>query len=187
MTSYYLVEWLIENGHGWVILLSVIGAIVIFMAYKLSIGKHDKKNKGITGMGKIFESFKIEEKFQELKDLLDSQDLEVFAGKQIVIGVPTVDESGRDIAKEDPELFACQKDDAGVLANLIMEHSQATVVSVITSVREIKEFSDSTGTQSVDYLILLHEFTPFEQHHLTQFIEYMCFTEDKQLPVIELY
>ena len=135
----------------------------------------------------VFETFKVEEKIEELKEFVKCPKLSVFENKYIIIVVPSFDESGRYIKKDDKELYLAQKSDARQLSNFLRENAKAKV-EVVTNSDEIYNVVDSSD-EPIDFLILLHEFIPSEKDYVVAEMKENHLSEavNKHLKVIELY
>ena len=112
----------------------------------------------------LLEAFNIEEKIADFEKSVNWED---FEHKNIVIAVPTYDESHRTIEIEDRELFVRQKKDAYILGHHIMLASQANLVRIITNADEVDDFVDH-AREATAVLILLHEFMDFEKKYIIE-------------------
>jgi len=108
----------------------------------------------------IFETFKIEDKIEELKGMLVMGNVDLL-DKRVVIAVPSFDESMRSIYDEDRVLYDVQQRDADVLARYIMNDVGAELVSVITGFNSINDLASSVA-DPYECVIFLHEFMSFE-------------------------
>ena len=90
-----------------------------------------------------------------------------FWGKNVIIAVPTYDESYRNIETEDRELFMAQKSDAYKLARFILTKVRANLVRVVTDVDTIDDVANF-ASKPASTLILLHEFLEFEKELLIE-------------------
>lgn len=113
----------------------------------------------------IFETFKIEGKIQELKKLVKDKELDVFDGANLIIVVPTIDESGRFIPLEDKALFSVQKRDATRLAEFFSKETKSHVLEVILDSDKIADATHLVNKQ-IDYVLFLHEFLDFERDYV---------------------
>jgi len=139
-------------------------------------------------MKKLFDTFDIKQKIEELKCFFRCPDLSVFDSKHIVIATPSLDESGRCIKQDDPELFDCQEQDAHHLASFIMNHTEADAVSIITDSQKAYKLVDSV-CKPLDFLILLHEFIPSEKEYIVSELkeENGFGVSNEALQIIEVY
>jgi len=131
----------------------------------------------------IFESFRIEEKILELKELVKDQKLDIFDGSNVVIAVPSIDESGRSIFKDDRELYHVQRRDAYKLAEFIKGKTESKVLDIILDADKIVDLSCFVNKQ-IDYVLFLHEFLEFERDYILNELKK---SGHRDLQVIELY
>ena len=108
----------------------------------------------------IFEMFIIEDKIEELEEMLATQDVDL-KEMNVVIAVPAFDESVRLIYTEDRVLYDAQQRDADILARHIMNDIGAELVSVITGFDKVNDLARNV-TDPYECVILLHEFMSFE-------------------------
>ena len=132
------------------------------------------KEQSQTKTGVLFETFNIHDKVEELN-------LRDFDDKNIIIAVPTYDESGRQIEFDDRPLFARQREDAFTLARYIMTIGEGKYLRMLTNVDEVDDYVDE-APEPTDVLVLLHEFLDFEK---SQIVEALTESNPK-LKVIEL-
>jgi len=139
-------------------------------------------------MEKLFDTFDIKQKIEELKGFFSCSDLSAFDSKHIVIAIPSLDESGRFIKQDDPELFDYQDQDAHYLANFIMGHTEADAVSILVDSQKVYKLVDSIS-EPLDFLILLHEFIPSEKDYLVSKLqkENDFGVSSENLQMIEVY
>ena len=136
----------------------------------------------------IFETFTIEGKIEELKGFVKCPNLSVFNGKNIVIVVPSFDESGRYIEEDDKELYLVQESDANQLSSYLKSNTKANDVIVETNSDKLDKVVDSSN-EPIDFLILLHEFTQGEKDYVVGEMKDNHRNEkvNENLQVIELY
>jgi len=109
----------------------------------------------------IFQSFNIEDKIQELEEMLIAQNLDL-QHKGVVIAVPAIDESHRLIYSDDRVLFDTQEKDACTLAQHIMRTKDADVVRVVTDSSKIGQVATYVA-EPFECVIFLHEFMEIEK------------------------
>lgn len=110
----------------------------------------------------VFQTWKLADKIQELKDIAKSKKLDVLDGVNVVIAVPSLDESGRSIYMDDKDLFYAQKQDAYKLAEFILKDTKSCLVDVILDADKAIEVSN----HQIDYVIFLHEFMDYERDYI---------------------
>jgi len=110
----------------------------------------------------VFETFKVEDKIKEFRALFQDEGLGVLNGANVVIAVPSFDESERWIFKHDQELFATQRRDAYRLIKFFLEETCACVAGLILDADKTTEIA----RVQVDYVIFLHEFMAFERDYI---------------------
>jgi len=136
----------------------------------------------------VFETFKIEDKIEELKILVKSSKLGVFDDKHIIIVVPSFDESNRYIKKDDKELYLAQKSDAKWLSSFLINSTKAKTVEIVTDLHELHSVVDSSS-EPIKFVILLHEFIQHEKDYVIREMkeDYLEQKVNEDLQVIELY
>jgi len=110
----------------------------------------------------VFETFKVEDKIKELKALFQDGDLDVLNGANVVIAVPSFDESERSIFKHDQDLFVTQRRDAYRLIEFFLEETRACVAGLVLDADKTIEIA----RMQIDYVIFLHEFMVFERDYI---------------------
>lgn len=131
------------------------------------------------------EAFKIKDKIKELEELCAQDNLNVLEGANIVIAIPSLDESGNSIFSFDSDLYYAQKRDARTLASYIREKTTSNVVYIILDADKACETIEIMGwKQQIDYVIFLHEFMPSEKDYILGELSESC---DGMPKAIELY
>ena len=113
----------------------------------------------------VFESFSVENKIRELKDLVRRCDLDVLDGADVVIAVPSFDESGRPIYTVDRDLYNTQKRDAYKLAQFIIMDTKSCMVDIILDANKASEALKRTS-RPIEYVLFLHEFMDTERGYI---------------------
>jgi len=114
--------------------------------------------------GRIFETFNVHEKFGQLLDSLDHKGFSDFNDSHIIVAVPTLDESMRDIKTFDEALFFAQQDDAQLFCELLEDEVTDSLVNHISSPEGLARLANKKSF--VDHLILLHEFETAEEDNI---------------------
>jgi len=114
--------------------------------------------------GRVFETFNVHEKFGQLLDSLDHKGFSDFNDSHIIVAVPTLDESMRDIKTFDEALFFAQQDDAQLFCELLEFEITDSLVNHISSPEGLARLANKESF--VDHLILLHEFETAEEDNI---------------------
>ena len=114
--------------------------------------------------GRVFEAFNVHEKFKALMNALGNKGFSDFNDAHIIVAVPTLDESMRDIKTFDEALFFAQQDDAQLFCELIEDEVKSCLVNHISSPEGLARLANKKSF--VDHLILLHEFETAEEDNI---------------------
>ena len=126
--------------------------------------KHECNYEGFQGDDRFFETFDVREMAEELIASLGGLNFSAFNEKHVVIAVPTIDESGRNIKLFDKQLFLSQKEDAFILRQFLERKTKDAFIDIITESADVRRIVQLQI--KVDYLILLHEFEQQEEDSL---------------------
>lgn len=129
----------------------------------------------------VFQTFKIEDKIQELKEVLGMQGVNL-QGKGVIISVPSYDESMRSIKNDDDQLYNLQLKDAHTLAQHIMLVMNTSLVNIVTSIEQLNVLNGKVVPPH-EYIIYLHEFVSAEKKEMLETLE----KYNANLKHIELY
>lgn len=132
---------------------------------------------------RVFEMFKVEEKIQELKELAQRCNLDVLNGANVVIAVPSLDESGRSIEMADKDLYNTQKKDAYELAEFIILDTKSCMIDIIFDAKKASEVLKLTS-RPIEYVLFLHEFVDSERDYILKELSKTCYATPQ---AIELY
>jgi|GEM_PF-1470326 len=122
--------------------------------------------EGFQGDNKFFETFDVREMAEELLASLDGLSFSALNEKHVVIAVPTIDESGRNIKLFDKPLFSAQKEDAFILRQFLERKTKDAFIDIVTESADVRRMVKLQI--KVDYLILLHEFMQQEEDKLIE-------------------
>lgn len=136
----------------------------------------------------LLEIFDIQDKCMELEALIIEKGYNIFQGANVVITVPTLDESHHYIRKDDSNLFDKQRKDALDLAMYLTDNN-ANFIEIIKDINiELDDYLDRIGERlnggKIDYLICLHEHTDIEKDFIVQTLNKET---TSHLTTIELY
>ena len=113
----------------------------------------------------VFATFKVDDKIEELKVLVGEKNFSVFEYKKVAIAVPVYDESMRNIQFFDHKLYISQQNDADQLRAFFIKSTETSVVYTVI------KHDDIPHVRTIDYLILLHEFTQSEENNLIKALQ----------------
>ena len=129
----------------------------------------------------VFQTFKIEDKIQELEKMLVIKQMNL-QDKSVIIAVPSYDESMRSIKKDDEVLYDVQLKDAHALAEYVMVTMDTDLVSIVTDIEQLSALIGKVASPH-ECIIYLHEFMNIEKSDMLEILtEY-----NANLTHIELY
>ena len=138
----------------------------------------------------ISEILRLRHKIRVLEDELESPKLSILENKNVLIAIPSVDKFGNQIREENPSLFFSRWSAAHDLNIYLHVATNALALDAAKKVDGVEKFTYICGKDfSIDYLILLYEFTGLEKtcieqevkkNHLYNFI-------NQDVKVIDLY
>lgn len=136
----------------------------------------------------LLATFDIQDKCVELETLINEKGYNIFQGANVVITVPTMNESHQYIRKDDPDLFDKQCKDAMDLAVYLTDNN-ANFIDIIKDINiEIEDglnrIRKRLSGERLDYLICLHEHTDEEKNFIIQTLNEET---SSYLTIIELY
>jgi len=139
--------------------------------------------EGFQEDNRFFETFDVREMAEELVASLDGLSFSTLNEKHVVIAVPTIDESGRNIKLFDKPLFSAQKEDAFILRQFLERKTKDALIDIIAEPADVRRIVQLPI--NVDYLILLHEFMQKEEDSLIEALTQS--TDNSHLKVFRLY
>ena len=140
-------------------------------------------HEGFQGDNRFFETFDVREMAEELIASLDGLSFSTLNEKHVVIAVPTIDESGRNIKLFDKPLFLAQKEDAFILRQFLERKTKDAFIDIVTESADVRRMVKLQI--KVDYLILLHEFMQQEEDKLIEALSTNA--DNSHLKVYRLY
>jgi len=138
----------------------------------------------------VSEILRLRHKIGELEDELKSPRLAIFEDKNVLVAIPNIDKFGNQIREENPSLFFSQWSAAHDLNIYLQKATRATALGVVKQVDDMQKFTYLCDEDfSIDYLVLLYEFTDLERGYIEKEIKrnQLGGVVNKDVQIIRLY